>query len=109
MADCFLSALPRQVERSIRSIRLFGPQARRFDPESPFDLLVVADAGDPGLRTAVAIGVSAVESGGLYEATATVASAAELERPTPHLSRLLRNAAREGVDLWVRDSSVSGG
>jgi hypothetical protein len=104
VADSFLRALPPRVRADIRSIRLYGAQARRFDPEARFDLLVVAERQNVELRTAVAIGVSAVEADGLFSATATIVTPEDVAHPRPALTRLLRNAQREGIDLWAAPS-----
>jgi hypothetical protein len=106
VAESFCGALPPYVRRQIRSIRLYGIQARRFDPDAPFELLVLADDRSLEVKTAVSIATFAVESGGLYEARATVATPAELDKPAGQLGRLLQNAQREGIDLWVRDLSL---
>lgn len=104
VAESFCGALPPYVRRQLRSIRLFGVQARRFDPDAPFELLVLADERTVEVKTAVSIATFAVESSGLYQARATVTTPAEVDKPGPQLVRLLVNAQREGVDLWVRES-----
>lgn len=101
VAELFLAALPPYLQSRIQSVRLFGPQARRFEPEASFDFLVVADERSPELKTAVTVGTASVEREGLF-ATATVTTVAEMNQPSPTVSRLLQNARREGVDLWVR-------
>lgn len=106
VAESFLAALPPFVQRQIRSVRLFGPQARRFDPESPFDLLVYADERNVEVKTAVAIALSAVEADGLYAANATLCTPGDLRDASGQLSRLLQNAQREGVDLWAREATL---
>src|SRR4051812_46592341 len=108
VVESFLAALPPYVQKQIRSVRLFGSQARRFDPEAPFELLVLAEARSMEVKTAVSIGVFAVESAGLYAARATVTTPDEISRPSQQLARLLRNAEREGIDLWVRESGPGG-
>ncbi len=107
VADLFLAALPPYIRRQVRSVRLFGPQARRFDPDSPFDLLVVAEARTVEVKTGVAIAESAVEGEGLYAARTTLVTAFDLASPTGQLGRLLQNSQREGIDLWVRDDAMS--
>jgi len=107
VAESFLAALPPYVQAQIRSVRLFGPQARRFDPESPFDLLVFADERNVELKTAVAIAVSAVEAEGLYAANATLCTPGDLRDPTRLFARLLHNAEREGIDLWAREPATA--
>jgi hypothetical protein len=102
VAEQFLSALPPFAREHITQVTLFGPQARRFDSEAPFDLLVFADQGTWAVKTGVSIAVSAIESSGLYTARATIATAFERRDPSTTLRRLLQNAEREGVELWAR-------
>lgn len=102
VAEQFLGALPPSSRRLIQLVKLFGPQARRYDPDLPFDLLIVSDDASITVRTGVAIGVAAVESGGIHTARLTTATASEYANASGTLSRIRQNAEREGVDLWVR-------
>ncbi len=104
VADLFLAALPPYLLPRIQSVRLFGPQARRFEPDSSFDILIVAEERSPELRMAVSIGTAAVGAEGIYEANVTVTTPAEVNQPTPPVARLLQNARREGIDLWTRSA-----
>jgi hypothetical protein len=105
VAELFLSALPPFARRQIRSVRMFGPQARRFEPDAPFDLLVVADERSLEVKTSVSIAVAAVEREAQQLVQVTVATAGELDGSPAGLSRTLQNARREGVDLWLREQA----
>lgn len=102
VAESFVASLPAKAATQIRSIRLFGIQARRFDPEAVFEFLIVSDERSVEVRTAVGVARSAVESEGLYTTAITVATADEFAGPPDKQGRALRNARREGVDIWVR-------
>lgn len=104
ICEQFLRALPPFARWRLSVVRLFGPQARAFDPEAPFDLLLVCDERSIEVKTAVAIARSAVEAGGLHQVAVTVVSAVEAQGATGALARLLQNARREGVDLWSREA-----
>ena len=107
VAELFLGALPPSARRQLQLVKLFGPQARRYDPELPFDFLIVSDEASITVRTGVAIGVAAVESSGLHKARLTAATASEYRNATGTLGRIKANAEREGVELWVREASVA--
>jgi hypothetical protein len=107
VAEQFLGALPPSSRRHIQLVKLFGPQARRYDPELPFDFLIVSDDASITVRTGVAIAVAAVESGGLHSARITSATASEYQNASGTLSRIRQNAEREGVDLWVRPPAAT--
>jgi hypothetical protein len=107
VAEQFLGALPPYARQQLHSVRLFGVQARRFDPEAPFELLIVADQDTWAVKTGISIAVSAVESSGLYTAHTTLATTADLAQPTALLRRTLQNADREGLELWRRAQDVA--
>ena len=106
VAELFLGALPPFASRQVRHIRLFGPQARGFEPEVPFDLLVEVDKRSIEVKTAVAIASSAVESEGLASVFVTLVTPFERAQASGSLARTLRNAEREGLDLWLRPEEV---
>jgi hypothetical protein len=105
VAELFLAAMPPYLGSRIQSVRLFGPQARRFEPDAPFDILIVAEQRSPELRMAVSIGTASVGAEGIYSANVTVTTPFEMNQPSPAVARLLQNAKREGVDLWTRSAS----
>lgn len=111
VAEIFLRALPPFVRERVRSVRLYGPQARRFEPETPFAFFVVADDRSIELKTALAIATNAAEADGLNAVEVTLATAGEVDAPAPMLARTLQNARREGIDLWRQEPSpaVRGG
>lgn len=104
VCETFLGALAPFTRPKIRAVRLFGPQARRFEAEAPYDLLVVVDERSIEVRTSVAVAVSAAESQANVPVQVTVASAFEETGATGPLARLLHNARREGVELWAREA-----
>lgn len=103
VAETFLSALPPSARRQLRVVKLFGPQARRYDPELPFDFLIVSDDASITVRTGVAIAAAAVEGTGLHTVRLTTATASEFAHPSGTLARIKANAEREGVELWLRE------
>ncbi len=102
VAEQFLRALPPFAREKLQDVRLFGPQARRFEPDEHFAFLVVADERSVEVKTALAIATSAAEADGLYAVDVTVATKGEVDDAPPSLARLLANARREGVELWRR-------
>jgi hypothetical protein len=104
VCETFLGALAPFTRPKIRTVRLFGAQARRFEPEEPYDLLIVVDERSIEVRTSVAVAVSAAETQANVPVQVTVASAFEESGATGPLARLLTNAKREGVELWAREA-----
>jgi len=105
VAEIFLRALPPFAGGSVRAVRLYGGQARRFEPETPFDLIVLVDDRTLEVRTALAIAASVVQAETTHVVEVQSASTDDLASPPPGLARALANARREGVDLWVRTGS----
>lgn len=102
VADLFLAAVPPALRKTIRCVRLFGPQARRYEAGQPFDLLVLADERTLAMKSAVSIASAAVEGEAAQSVFVTLVGVPELEQPSEHLQRALQNAEREGIDLWQR-------
>lgn len=102
VAEVFLGALPPFARSAMRKIELFGNQARRFEPDLPFDLLVVVDEATVEIKTALSIAASMVESAAEQSVMLVTVAASELEAPSPSVQRALQNARREGVALWHR-------
>lgn len=101
-AESFLSALPPQLSRQVARVRLFGSHARRFEPDAAFELLLEVDKSTVEVKTGVSIATDVVEAQSLVTAAVTVVTAFEAQNASGLLSRTLRNAEREGLDLWVR-------
>jgi hypothetical protein len=102
----FVTALPAMAARRLRHVSLYGPQARRWDPEARFDLLVVADDRTVETRMALDLATRALEDDGRVTADVTLASAFEVSQPTGLLRRLLDTARREEVVLWRRAAAA---
>lgn len=102
-AELFLGALPPSARQHLRSVRLFGAHARRFEPEAALELLIETDRRSIEVRTALALATHAVESEGEITVQLTVVTPFEVSEATGVLARTLGNARREGLDLWVRE------
>lgn len=103
VSEIFLGALPPFARRHVRSIRLFGAQARRYDPEAPFDMLVLVDTRNVEVKTALAIASAAVEQEAQASIFTTLVTSFERDTASGALARTIQNAVREGVDLWSRE------
>lgn len=103
LAACerFLDALPPAAQEHLRAVRLFGPQARRFEPQAPFCLLALVERRSLEAKAALAVACAAMEAGGDCLVDLLLVTPEELASPAPPLARSLQNARREGVDLWL--------
>jgi hypothetical protein len=102
LAERFLFALSPAVRALVNEVRLFGAQARRYDPGAPFSLLVVVEEPSLSVKTAVSIARQAATGDGAVEVEVTMATPTELDLSTGLQGRLFQNARREGVELWRR-------
>lgn len=102
-AELFMGALAPSAAKHLRRVRLFGPHARRFEPEAALELLVETDKRSIEVRTALSLATQAVESEGAVVVELTVVTPFEASEATGLLARTLGNARREGLDLWVRE------
>lgn len=102
VAEVFLGSLPPFARNAMRKVELFGNQARRFEPDLPFDLLVVVDEPTVEIKTALSIAASMVESAAEQSVMLVTVASTELNAPSPPIQRVLQNARREGVALWQR-------
>lgn len=103
-AESFLEALPPYLIRQVARVRLFGSHARRFEPDEDFELLIEVDKPSVEVKTGVSIASSVVEARNDAKMTVvvTLVTAFEIQNASGLLARTLRNAEREGFDLWVR-------
>lgn len=106
-AESFVGALPPHLVRQVARVRLFGSHARRFDPDADFEILIEVDKPSTEVKIGVSIASSVVEAQDIVTMAVTLVTAFEVQNASGLLARTLRNAEREGLDLWVRpDSSV---
>lgn len=96
----FLAALPPASSRELRAVVLYGPQARRHEPDLPFDLLLRVEHASRELKAGLSLASSAVQRERDRELRLEVVTEEEEKAPSPALQRLLQNARREGVGLW---------
>jgi hypothetical protein len=100
LAERFLFSLSPAIRALVSEVRLFGTQARRFDPEAPFSFLVVVEDCTLPVKTAMSIARQAATGDGTFEVEVTLATPSEVDTSTGLRARLFQNARREGVELW---------
>ena len=100
LAERFLYSLSPAMRALVSEVRLFGAQARRFDPEAPFAFLVIVDDCSLPVKAAVSIARQAATGDGSFEVEVTLATPTEVDSSTGLRARLFQNARREGVELW---------
>jgi len=110
VCEAFLSGFAPSVRVSLRSVVLFGIHARRYDAAAEFEFLVLTESPTRELRTSVSIATEAAErlavsASDLSGVRVTCVSRFEETNATAVTNRLLANARREGVVLWVGESA----
>lgn len=100
----FFEALPAVAESLFASVILYGPQARRYEPEETFCLLVVLSENSVRTKAALALAADAASLRGKLDVQVTSATLDELVQPS--IARLVSSAKREGLMLWEREAAV---
>lgn len=108
VCDAFLRGLSPSLVAAVRSVVLFGAQARRFDAAAEFDVLVLSEAGSRELKTSVGIATEAAERAAALASDqcglqVTIVSRFDEANASGAMNRLLANARREGIVLWSRE------